>query len=55
MTKYAVFSRGHNKDNVRDVDETMEERDVEIHERYAQCSTFNPNQNNHSKLKATIE
>ena len=34
MTKYAVFSRGHNKDDIKHSDGTMNQ-DVDIHERYA--------------------
>ena len=33
MTKYAVFSRGHNKDDIKHGDGTMD-KDVDIHERY---------------------
>lgn len=33
MTKYAVFSRGHNKDDIKHSDGTMNQ-DVDIHERY---------------------
>ena len=32
MTKYAVFSRGHNKDDIKHGDGTMD-KDVDIHER----------------------
>ena len=34
MTKYAVFSRGHNKDDIKHGDGTMD-KDVDIHERYS--------------------
>ena len=33
MTKYAVFSRGHNKDDIKHSDGAMD-KDVDIHERY---------------------
>ena len=38
MTKYAVFSRGHNKDDIKHSEGTMKHT-VDIHERYVIAMT----------------